>query len=207
MSRLDWLALSFLCFFGGQLFGQTYCSLIVQVQTTALGVDTTAVETTVAVEEEDGTRTEVETLRGQARFCGLGLGPVTITVRYRSCSEIILKHVRPRWNAARQISIVYDLSDCVQPSLPVVAACGPLLRFVRPNRSPVRGVSFKLTSPYPQTYLGDDYGRVFLRVLTAFGSPLSGVASAHGYTTEEVRTTCFGGQRNEKVVTLRPVSQ
>lgn len=201
MSKAVLSGVQLLCLFGGRLFGETYCSLIVKVELTAPGP-----ETNVAVVEDNGWKTELETSRGQARFCGLGFGPVSITVGSQGdCGEVVLKHVGLDWNHTRRISVIYDRSECTREIMPV-AACGFLLRFVGPDRSPIRGVSFKLTAPYPETYAGDAYGRIMLRVFAAVGSSLSGVGSASGYSPVDVETPCTN-ERRERIVTLRPVTQ
>ena len=183
------------------LHAAAYCSLSIKVETPS-GKE---VETRVVVEEEHGWRTERTTRRGQARFCGLGIKPVSVTVGAAGCNQVVVRNVPLRWSETRNLSVIYDEAPCLVDTLPV-AACAFLLRFVSPDNDPVGGVSFKVQTPFAESYRGDEYGRVFMRI--AGGQQLFGVSSASGYKPTEIMIPCVSkNQRLEQTVVLEKSDQ
>ena len=188
------------CYVVTGLRADSYCSLIVKVESTA-----SQIERAVVVEEENGWKTEYQTVRGQARFCGLGIRPVTVTVGRPGCNQVAEKDVPLNWNETREQRVIYNHSGCQTEQMPV-AACSFLLRFVKPDHSPVSGVSFRASAPYPRSYSADEFGRLFVRI--GAGQELSGEAAAEGYSIEPIRIQCVSeNQWLERIVSLRTNSR
>jgi hypothetical protein len=183
------------------LHAAAYCSLSVKVESPS-GKE---VATSVVVEDESGWRTERTTRRGPARFCGLGIKPVSVIVGDAGCNQVVVRNVPLRWNETRNLSVTYDDAPCLVDT-PPVAACTFLLRFVAANHDPLGAVSFKAQKPFDESHRGDEYGRMFLRI--AAGQELFGVSSASGYKPAEISIPCISkNQRLEQIVVLEKSGQ
>lgn len=188
------------CYAVTSFCADSYCSLIVKVESTA-----SQIERAVVVEEEDGWKTEHQTVMGQVTFCGLGIRPVSVTVGRPGCNQVVVRDVPLNWNETRELRVIDNQSGCQTERMPV-AACAFLLRFVRPDHSPVSGVSFTALMPYPRDFSADEFGRVFVRI--GAGQELSGEATAGGYSSEAVKIRCVSkNQWLEQIVTLRANSR
>jgi hypothetical protein len=185
-----------LLFVAEALHAAGYCSLSVRVENPS-GKE---VEARVVIEEQNGWKTERTTTRGVARFCGLGVTPVSVTVGDAACNQVVVRNVPLEWNETRILSVTYDEAPCLVESLPV-AACAFLLRFVSVEREAIGSVSFKTERPFTEFHSSDEFGRIFVKI--AAGQELLGTASASSHTSTQVRIPCISkNQRLEEIVVM-----
>ncbi len=176
-----------------------YCSLAIKVSDPA-GKE---VEARVIVQERDGRRVEQESQSGGARFCDLGITPVTITVGAPQCNQVIVRNVGLEWGKTANVSVICDRRPCLSDA-PPVAACQFLLRFVDAGHKPVAGVSVRRQDPGDGTGTekADEFGRLLVRIPA--NEALRAVGTAPGYGRSEVRIPCSSeNQRVERYVVLR----
>ncbi len=189
-----------LLFVGGgmQQHASEFCSLVVKV-TDAKGRETDAV---VTVEEHDGTTVRRANESGGARFCGLGISPVTVTVGAPECNQVTVRNVGLEWGATTILHVTYDVEPCLVDA-PPVAACEYLFRFIAPDHKPVRGVSVTMNSPDNEVYAGDAYGRVHIAVTAP--NELRATAEAPGYPPVSIHLPCNrDNYRVEQKFILKP---
>src|SRR5438309_918902 len=87
-----------------------FCSLTVHVETPS-GYAPTGVS--VGVLESSGRTETLLTSQGEAKFCGLGIGPVTIEVGGRErCNPVSVRNVALSWGTERVLRVVYDNGLC-----------------------------------------------------------------------------------------------
>src|SRR5205085_2550547 len=129
-----------------------YCSLLVNVQD-RLGKE---IEAQVVVEEENGYKTTQTTRRGSARFCGLGITPVSVIVGNPECNQVTVRNVPLVWNKPQTVLVIHDNTACQGEKMPV-AACSFLLRFADINRNPIVGVTLQTQKPFSDSHVGDEY--------------------------------------------------
>ena len=178
------------------LHAAAYCSLNVKVESPS-GKE---VDTRVLVVEQNGWKAELTTRHGPAKFCGLGINPVSVTVGDAGCNQVIVRNVPLSWNETRNLSVTYDDAPCLIDT-PPVAACAFLLRFVATNHDTIGAVSFNAQKPFAKSDRSDEYGRVFVKI--AAGQELFGIASASGYKPGQISIPCISkNQRLEQVVVL-----
>ncbi len=169
--------------FGVSLHAESFCSLVVNVQSPTRKI----IETRVEVSEHDGRLTQAITRNGIVRVCGLGILPVTVVVGDAGCNQVVVRNVPMDWNETRNLLVAYDIAPC-QSDTPPVAACSFLLRFADPNGTPVGEVNFDERQPYASVQRSDEYGRMFIRI--AASQTLSGIAKAAGFRPSNVSITC-----------------
>lgn len=153
------------------------------------------------VQERDGRRVEQESQSGGARFCDLGITPVTVTVGAPQCNQVTVRNIGLEWGKTANVSVIYDNRPCLVDN-PPVAACQFLLRFVDAGRKPVAGVSVSTQDPGGRTEKADEFGRLLIRIPA--NEELRAVGTAPGYGRSEVRIPCSSeNQRVERYVVLR----
>jgi hypothetical protein len=82
-----------------------------------------------------------------------------------------------------------------------VAACKFLLRFVSVGHGPISATSVELSKPFPDVLIGDDFGRVLIRL--AAGGEAVGVVSAAGYEPAGFSIPCVRENKTlERVMVL-----
>jgi len=178
------------------LCAKDFCSLIVKVR----GPQGEQVEALVTVEEHDGRRIEQTNKPGGAKFCDLGIRPVTVAVGHPACNQVIVRNVPLEWGQTRIVSVIYDREPCLIDA-PPVAACQFLFRFIDSQHNFLNGVSLKTETPYEEVHKADEFGRLLMRIPA--GKALLGIASANGYGSAEVRIPCVTKNRTvEQYVTL-----
>ena len=82
--------------------GQDFCSLAVHIE-----APSAISPVPVRVEEPDGRVETAFPVDGIARFCGLGIKPVTVRVG-RDCGQVTVTGVRLEWGLTRNVSVIYS---------------------------------------------------------------------------------------------------
>jgi hypothetical protein len=178
-----------------------YCSL----QVTVTAPSGKPVEERVVVEESNGWKAEQTSQHGIAKFCGLGIHSVSVTVGDGGCNQVIVRNVPLLWGETTHLPITYDDAPCKGETLPV-AACAFLLRLIDEKRQPVKAVSLDEQKPFSKSYRGDEFGRVLIRI--AAGQQLVAVASAKDYKPTLVSIPCESkNKRLEQIVVLERSQQ
>lgn len=197
--RMTLRTIAYLCCFAIWSWMATaadFCSLQVNVEDSS----GRAQRVLVAVEEETGRRTETWAVNGTARFCDLGIHPVTVFVGRFWCSQVVVRNVPLEWGESRALSVGYDARLCKEEGRPR-AECQFLLRFVNENSKPI-SVRLNASEPFKTELDSDDFGRMFLRIPAH--KDLTGLASALGYMPTEVHLPCNSQNlRIERKVVLR----
>jgi len=160
---------------------EKYCSLEVTVESEYTD------PILVTVVEADGWKSQRDTEAGVARFCGLGIRPVSVVVGKAGCNQVTVRDVPLRWMKTIALRVVHQRSPCLGES-PPVAACSFLLRFSNHEREAIGGVALKAQAPIPEVREADEYGRIFFRI--AAGKTLTGVADHDGYLPQSVSIEC-----------------
>jgi hypothetical protein len=168
----------------------------------------------IRVTEQSGREIEVVSRRGEARFCDLGILPVTITVGSPYCHEVTVDSVPVDFGLNTVIKVVSDnnlCSDGRRESLPV-PWCTFLLRFQDEQQRWVSGVSLTPAlggdkreidpSVRNQPRQSDAFGRTLVQV--NLDRRLRAQAIRDGYMPAAIELTCNGHNRtSEHVVTLQ----
>lgn len=183
--NMTWMMTLFL--FAGFPTAQDHCSLIVTVDEPAgrgIGVD-------VTVMTADGRKVRKGTVPGDdgAKFCDLGILPVTVVVGNEMCSQVILRNVQLQWSKTTTSRVFLDRSRCmIDGPPPPVPVCEVFLQVRDPNDDWVNKATVSLKTPFEGHYATDKYGRV--RLLVKRETELTGSISIKGYRTQEFTVTC-----------------
>jgi hypothetical protein len=136
---------------------QDYCSLIVRVLTPQ-GLRP---EVPISVREHDGRIEQREQGKEDARFCNLGILPVTVTVGSGSmCNQVEVRDVPVAWKRTYVLHVTYDPEACRERVPPPEPTCEILFRVRGSTGAPVSEAIVSLTSPIAKTFVSDRYGRV-----------------------------------------------
>jgi hypothetical protein len=175
--------LTVLCSFAAAASASGYCSLIVEVRTPD-GKRPTA---NVTVTEQNG-RELYQLAEGQdARFCGLGLRPVTVKVGGdRTCNQVVINDVPLYWQKTHYLKVLYDIMPCLVESTHVFRFCTYLFRISDDAGKWISGASVQV-APGDRLLRSDDYGRA--RVDAEIGAIIAAI-SAPGYTARSFDSTC-----------------
>ena len=162
---------------------QDRCSLIVKV------VDPSEheVEARITVKEQNGRLLRAENEPGGAKFCDLGILPVTVSVGSAACNQVTVQSVPLEWGHTRTTKVVYDRGPCLQ-DLPPLALCHILFRFSDEEGKWLSGVSFDPPAKGAESATTDSFGRVLVN--TSLGEQLQTLAKKEGYISQSVRLTC-----------------
>ncbi len=175
-----------------------FCSLIVRV--TELGGAGVS-DVPVTIQETGGRIESAVAESGEARFCDLGVLPVTVTVgSVSSCDQTVVHNVILAWGLTRMLKVVYDRAPCRVDGPPPILPCETLLRFVDENSKWVSNVGFNPQLPHGGDPRSDVYGRVM--VLLAKHESFRGLAEKPGYKPEIIAIDCSApmGERERTVV-------
>jgi len=171
-----------------RVYAADHCSLQVTV-TDPAGKPVTA---RVLVEEKNGWRVELPAQPVPAKFCGLGITAVTVTVGDLGCDQVVVRNVPLEWDETTNLSVVYDEAPC-RGEAPPVAACTFLLRFVSGGHEPAGGAWFQQHKPFSESHQADEFGRILIRIPA--GQDLLGLASASGFKPTQVSISCESKNR------------
>jgi len=187
--------------FGLQLCSAMPCSLIVNIEATS-GYK----EVPVVVVESDGTKWEAKSIGGVAKFCGLGVHAVTVSVGKASCNTVTVNPVFLDENLAstKYVNVYLDDLPCYRDVgvVPPIG-CPYHFRVFGPNREILPRASIRITSGSIMTdHKADEYGRVFY--LARPGRNASVISSAPGFESvhEEIACVRAGLITVERVVAL-----
>jgi hypothetical protein len=181
---------------------EDFCSLTVSV-TTNDELKPSGVY--VEVQEENGLRHVERTAEGVARFCGLGISSVTVTVgSNRPSCQTVVHNVPLEWPVPYTLTAVYDHRPCAIAELDhVVAArpdgvyhCSTLLRFVDQYKNPVPDVTVTLA------LRSDPYGRLMMPFRS--NGDLHPIAQKDGFVSETIDLKCpYEGSVEERIIVLK----
>src|SRR5580704_8529456 len=124
---------------GSAVAAPDYCSLVVRVLNQG---GTASSRILVVVSEPSGVvLADNTTENGEAKFCGLGVQPVTVKVGGSSCNQVLVQNVMLIWNSTREVIVTYVPCPSEMPSV-VPPSCWVLFRFRDENEKWISDVSF-----------------------------------------------------------------
>ena len=178
-----------------------YCSLVVRV----INEQDSEIDAPVSVREVGGTEVESEYEVGGARFCNLGILPVTVKVgRPESCHYTIIHNVPLAWQETRTIVIKHEVEPCERhlppPPKPL---CQLLIRVVDQNGVglPATVEVNRVNRRAKETYQTDRVGRA--RVLMESGSALGCIVRVDRFLPKQIDANCtLDTPRMERIVVL-----
>ena len=181
-----------------QQMPQDYCSLVVKV----LDEQNFEVMAPVSVEEKGGKVTAGENEPGGARFCNLGILPVTVKVgRPESCNHTIIHNVALEWQQTRTIHVKYEIESCLRHPPPLPEPLCQLSIRVFDQRAVSQRATVEVLSRAGEAYRTDNSGRV--RILMQSGSILKTAVRSDGYLARQIEAACtLDTPRIERVVVL-----
>lgn len=151
-----------------------YCSLIVRV----LNLRGTQVYATVQVQEKSGrTIRSEQTPLVAARFCDLGLEPVTVKTGGGGCNLVEVKEVQLEWQQEIQLVITQNTESCYFHHYGD-RSCEFVFRIAAPSGEWLSG-AFVKTENAPEPKLTDHAGRALVRI--SRGASARGTITMMGY--------------------------
>ncbi len=168
-----------------------YCSLIVQV-ISPNGKRPTA---EVSVVDESGRTTSQIEEGKDARFCDLGLRPVTVEVGGRdTCNQVTVSGVPLAWNETYHLKVTYDPMPCLKDSPHILPAyCTYLFRVKNENGTPIARATL-LVLPSNLSLKTDSAGRASFD--PSLG-PFSVTINFPGYSSRSFEGTCTPAKSRE----------
>jgi hypothetical protein len=179
---------------------QDYCSLIVSVANPN-GSQVSGV--VVGVEEASGHSEAHISEAGEARFCGLGVSNVVVSVgRENSCGYVVVRNVPLAFGFTRRVGIIYDDMLCRGDRPPPILQCQILLRFRDQDGNWVPGVRLSPPIPHVSIDRSDSSGRIMVGM--AAGEQAHSEAGKEGYVGQRIDLTCSRPfSERERIVTLQ----
>jgi hypothetical protein len=173
-----------------------YCSLAVHVVDPA-GRQT---EVAVSVQEKNGRLVEREPSSEDARFCDLGLTPVTVRVAYDSaCDQVVVNDVRLYWHQMSFLTVTYDRTLCSE-RVPMLG-CFVLFRVSDNSGRWLDKSSIGFDQPILGPQETDSAGRA--RIALGPDAIASGTVSSSGFVSQPFAVTCAKDQRvREELIKL-----
>jgi hypothetical protein len=176
---------------------QEECSLVVRVVSES-GLRPSGVS--VKLEESGGRfQAAVTDSHGEARFCGLGIRGVTVTVGGQ-CNQVVVSNIPLTWGQTRTVSVFYDRGPCLVDS-PTAPGCSVLLRFSDERGNLIPEVHFDPPLDRPARERTDAYGRAMVHLKPSEELHIN--ATSPGYNPERVGLTCPINSTRELMITLR----
>jgi hypothetical protein len=176
---------------------QTYCALTVQV----VAPNGRHPEASVEVLEKSGRKIEKDQPPGGvARFCDLGILPVTVTVGLKDC-EVVVRDVYLKWREPYTLNVSYDPENCMDEALPSsLPNCKFLIRVNDSKSEWISGAVLRFEDSQRSSITTDKWGRVFFVVRT--GTELRGSVTADGFVSQDFSVGCYKVGTQEKYLTL-----
>lgn len=173
-------------------FAADYCSLVVRV----LSPDNKRFfQVLVSVQEESGRVTRKEADSEDARFCDLGISPVTVTVGEDACNQVVVRNVPLEWEEEYILRITYDREPCMQSPPPrLYPVCRLLFRIADSTGNWLQKASVTFAGgrfPKAET---DHAGRIM--VVPRKGERVTGTVAATGYSNKTFSGACPGSDRS-----------
>jgi hypothetical protein len=162
----------------------------------------------VTVEEENGRKVEKRYTSGGIRFCDLSIRPVTVTVGFPGCNQVVVREVPLKWYRTMTSTVISDRESCSiayhGATLTLPPTCELLFRFVDSHQNPLPGASLQIQEPFERNIEADEYGRAYVRV--PFSQEMVGTGVAKGFESVPLNLTCTNKVvASEHFVTMTPV--
>lgn len=190
--------LGLLAVFPAASLGQDFCSLTVHIE------ESLNSQVPVTVEESDGRMETAYSIDGVARFCGLGISPVTIRVG-RDCAPVTVSGVRPVWGITRNVHVIYNDSQCREDRAMALGGpiCSLLLRFRGDDKNgkPLAGVVVRPPAPSYTELRSDQWGRIMVQMRK--DEALHAIAEISDFVPESIDFVCRSFSEAERIVILR----
>ena len=185
---------------------EDFCSLKVLVVDPLAGLKLSDVS--VAVQERNGTRVVELTKDGVARFCGLGISSVTLTVGANvAACQTIVRDVSLSWGIPAEIKVIRDMRQCQLNldegivSLGLPYHCKVLLRFLDERHAWIPDVTVGHVAGRPSP-ASDRYGRVMLEYRSDQPGPV--IAEKKGFFSENINLSCLAERQiQERLIILK----
>jgi hypothetical protein len=175
-----------------------YCSLVVKVQDSK-GVP---VDVRVHISKSDGSvLDELTSEDGTARFCDLGVAPVTVSLGSADCKLLTLRNVYPEWRTEKKLVVTYDPCHSEGGDAIPSRACHVLIRAVGQDGVglPDARVTLNLPAKIDPT---DRFGRAFFKL--AHNVEVIGNVGKMGYINGHFSFRCVSDATAvDKVVVLK----
>jgi len=189
MGRLSKLVLPALCLLllgCMQAWAQEQCSLIVRVRLP----DGARPEASVTVREASGRVEEKPPMSEDARFCDLGILPVTVTVgSVGLCNQVTVHDVPVSIDDTYILQVTYDPLACSErPAPSPMPYCTVLFRIADTHATWLAGAHVSLSTPRREELVGDRFGRALL--LAPLGADVTGTVTATGFSEKSFTWRC-----------------
>lgn len=136
---------------------------------------------------------------GEAHFCDIGVGPVTVIVEPGKCGEVTVKGISARWGETVTLPVFYQ--NC--HGFMAYSSCGFILRFQNTLGVPLSGKKVWVGSESGRPELTDQWGR--LRQLMSRGIVSRIRYRMEGYRPVELDLKCDPkAYPEERVLVLTP---
>jgi hypothetical protein len=166
-------------------FDHGHCSLHIKV-VNPRGLE---VEAIITVTEKDGRVQTKENEKGGAKFCDLGVRPVTVVVGKGPCHQITVRDVQLSWGKTSYLKVVYDPEPCMRDTPPSPdPGCEVMVRIIDKERRPIPGARTMVKVPFQQQITADQHGRVMLRA--KYGPDLEGIVTQERYLPAQFKFPC-----------------
>lgn len=175
---------------------QDFCSLRIRVTD---GRGNMPSDIPVLVSESNGRAEVTTTSEGDARFCGLGISGVTITVG-RDCKQVVVRNIPLVWGLESVVNVIYDSGPCLIDPLST-AGCQTLLRFVDAAGHPIPRVSFDRPFDRTSKTQTDTFGRAMVTLQR--NQKFAAEARAPGFRPEQINFDCSRDETREIVVSMK----
>src|SRR5271166_4987070 len=100
--------LSFCLVMTWSMYGRDYCSLVVKI----IDPQGRRRDARITVEEKDGRNVIKEAETGEAKYCDLGIFPVTVTIGHPECNQVVIRNVPLTWDMTTNTTAIYDVKPC-----------------------------------------------------------------------------------------------
>jgi hypothetical protein len=161
-----------------------YCSLVVKVQDSK-GVP---VDVRVHITRSDGSvLDELTSEDGTARFCDLGVAPVTVSLGSAACKLLTLRNLYPEWRTERRLLVTYDPCHAEGGDAIFSQACHVLIRAVDQDGVGLAGARVTLNLP-ARIDPTDRFGRAFFKLL--YNDEVTGKVEKVGYGSGRFTFRC-----------------
>lgn len=177
---------------------QQECSLVVRVLTP----DGRRPRAPISVQEKNGRVHEEEQIGGDARFCDLGILPVTVTVGSDGiCNQVTVRDVPISWHRTYLLTVTYDPMACVETLPAPVPVCTILFRVADSAGVWQPHAMIALSRADRKTLKVDGYGRATF--VAKVGEQIRGSATAPGFVPAAFTVACSQTEPVEEYIKLQ----
>jgi hypothetical protein len=178
---------------------QDICSLVVR----AVTPDGRRVGAPISVTEMSGRTEDRDPSEEDARFCDLGILPVTVNVGSEGlCNQVTVRNVPVDPENTYLLQVTYDPLACRErPAPPPIPICSILFRVADRTGKWIPGAEIAVASPGGDHLVTDQFGRALF--FAERGTEVIGSAAAEGYKTSSFHWRCsILKLKHEEVITL-----